>query len=150
MKISVIGMDKDELLSGKKLVEMGNEVIYVCKDYEHVNNVRKGHYNYIEKEILKDIPKKQAVEFTANLKEALEESVMCFIAESDKHDIFNILANAKEVGANMTGHTFIIDRANIPINREKHIKETIKSELEKRGATNLTFEVISDPNFLRN
>ncbi len=34
MKISVIGMDKSELLSGKRLVEMGNEVIYVCQDFE--------------------------------------------------------------------------------------------------------------------
>ncbi len=41
MKISVIGMNKDELLSGKKLVEMGNEVIYVCKDYEHVYTLRR-------------------------------------------------------------------------------------------------------------
>ncbi len=109
MKISVIGMNKDELLSGKKLVEMGNEVIYVCKDYEHVYNVKKGHFNYLEKEILKDLQKKRAIDLTADLKEALEESVMCFIAESDKNDVFNILANAKEVGGKYDG-TYICNR----------------------------------------
>ncbi len=74
---------------------------------------------------------------------------MCFIAENENYDVFNILANAKEVGANMTGHTFVIDRSDLPINRTRHIKETIESELQKRGKDNLTFEVISDPNFLK-
>ncbi len=103
MKISVIGMDKSELLSGKRLVEMGNEVIYVCKDFEHVDNVKKGYYNYLEKEILKDLPKKQAIDFTADLKEALEESVMCFIAKTKIHDVSNILEMQKRSERISTG-----------------------------------------------
>ncbi len=80
---------------------------------------------------MKDLQKKRAIDFTADLKEALEESVMCFIAESDKNDVFNILANAKEVGANMTGHTFVIDRSKLPVKRERHIKR--QSRVSLRG-----------------
>ncbi len=148
MKISVIGIEQNELISGKNLAEMGNEVIYVCKDYEHVNNIKKGYYTHSEKKILEQIKKKNSIDFTADLKEALEGANMCFISESKKYDVFNILANAKEVGANMSNHTFVIDRSDLPISRSEQIKETIQSELNKR-ASNLTFEVISDPRFLR-
>jgi UDPglucose 6-dehydrogenase len=149
MKISVIGIEQNELISGKNLAEMGNEVIYVCKDYEHVNNIKKGYYTHSEKKILEQIKKKNSIDFTADLKEALDRANMCFISESEKYDVFNILANAKEVGANMSNHTFVVDRSELPINRAKQIKETIQEELNKRGAYNLTFEVISDPKFLR-
>jgi len=152
MKISVIGINQNELKSGKSLVEMGNEVIYISKDYEHINNIKKGYYTHIEKEILKDIKQKDDIDFTSDFKEALSNSNMCFIAENDNHDsstLFHILANAKEVGANMTNHTFVIDRSSLPISRAEQIKETIQSELNRRGATNLTFEVISDHRFLR-
>jgi UDPglucose 6-dehydrogenase len=149
MKISVIGMEQSELISGKSLAEMGNEVIYVCKDYEHVNNIKKGYYTHTEKQILEKLKNKNRIDFTADLKEALDNTNMCFIAENDKYNVFNILANAKEVGANMSNHTFVVDRSELPVNRREQIKETIQEELNKRGVSNLTFEVISDPRFLR-
>ncbi|MCK4442581.1 MAG: hypothetical protein KAU90_11300 [Sulfurovaceae bacterium] len=152
MKISIIGINKNELKSGKNLAEMGNEVVYISKDYEHVNNIKKGYYTNTEKEILKGIKKQADIDFTTDFKEALDGSNMCFIAENDSNDssaLFNILANAKEVGANMSNHTFVIDRSSLPISRAEQIKETIQSELNKRGASNLTFEVISDHRFLR-
>jgi UDPglucose 6-dehydrogenase len=151
MKISVIGINQNELKSGKNLVEMGNEVVYISKDYEHINNIKKGYYTHSEKEILKDIKKREDIDFTTDFKEALDGSNMCFISEnenSDSSELFNILANAKEVGANMCNHTFIIDRSSLPISRAQQIKETIQNELNRR-ASNLTFEVISDHRFLR-
>jgi len=152
MKISIIGINPDELKSGKSLVEMGNEVVYVSKDYEHVNNIKKGYYTSSEKEILSDIKKKEVIDFTTDFREALDGANMCFISESSGDDssaLFRILANAKEVGANMSNHTFVVDRSSLPVSRAEQIKETIQEELNKRGASNLTFEVISDHRFLR-
>jgi len=151
MKISVIGINQNELKSGKNLAEMGNEVIYISKDYEHVNNIKKGYYTHSEKEILQGIKQQEYIDFTSDFREALDGTNMCFISENDNSDssaLFNILANAKEVGANMSNHTFIIDRSALPISRAEQIKDTIQSELNRR-ASNLTFEVISDHRFLR-
>jgi len=151
MKISVLGINKNELQSGKNLADMGNEVIYVCKNSERIADIKRGYYTDSEREILKSINKKKKVDFTADLREALNNSSMCFISEGDiggTGELFTILSNAKEVGANMSSHTFIIDRSSLDINRVSHIKDTVQSELDKR-ASNLTFEVISDHNFLR-
>jgi len=150
MKISVMGMNHNELLSGKALVEMGNEVVYVCKDNRLIENIKRGYYPNEEKKIFDTICKK-SVEFTDDIKEALRTTNMCFISEDNTHDsgaLFNILSTAKTIGEYMTSHTFIVDRSSLPMNRTKQIVQTIQNELDKR-ASNLTFEVISNPNFLR-
>ncbi|SFV64084.1 UDP-glucose 6-dehydrogenase [hydrothermal vent metagenome] len=151
MKISVLGINKNELQSGKNLAEMGNEIIYVCKNDERIADIKRGYYTDSEKEMLKSIKKQKQINFTADLREALHNSSMCFISESNTggtSELFTILSNAKEVGANMSNHTFIIDRSTLDVNRVHQIKDTVQSELDKR-ASNLTFEVISDSNFLR-
>ena len=151
MKISVLGINQNELQSGKNLAEMGNEVIYVCKNDERIADIKRGYYTEGEKEILKSMKKEEQFNFTADLREALYTSSMCFISENNiggTGELFAILSNAKEVGANMSNHTFIIDRSSLSINRVSEIKDTVQSELDKR-ASNLTFEVISDYNFLR-
>ena len=150
MKISIMGVNQNELLSGKALAEMGNEVIHVCKDNAHVEDMKKGLYSSNGKEIYK-IANNSDINFTSNIQEALSQSSMCFISENGKEDageLFHILATAKEIGTYMNSHTFIVDRSSLPINRTEQIKKTIQHELDKR-ASNLTFEVISNPNFLR-
>ncbi|NEW60627.1 hypothetical protein GSY74_04965 [Sulfurovum sp. bin170] len=151
MRISVLGINKNELQSGKNLAEMGNEIIYVCKNDERIADIKRGYYSDGEKDILKSIRKEKRVNFTADLREALYGSSMCFISESNiggTGELFTILSNAKEVGANMSSHTFIIDRSTLAVSRVHQIKDTVQSELDKR-ASNLTFEVISDSSFLR-
>ena len=145
-----MGINKNELLSGKILAEMGNEVIHVCRDNAHVEDMKSGLYSNCEKEIY-TVANNSTINFTSDMGEALNQSTMCFISESEVEDsgaLFHILAKAKEIGTHMNSHTFIVDRSSFPMSRTQQIKETIQGELDKR-ASNLTFEVISSPNFLR-
>jgi UDPglucose 6-dehydrogenase len=77
---------------------------------------------------------------------------MCFIsegyAENNEQEMQNVLNAAKEVGANMSKHMFIVDRSGISGSRVDNIKEVIQEELTKRDA-NFTFEIIANPNFLK-
>ena len=150
MKISVMGINQNEILSGKALAEMGNEVIHICKDNAYVEDMRKGLYSTKGREIYK-VANNHEINFTSNMQEALSQSSMCFISENGKQDageLFHILATAKEIGTYMNSHTFIVDRSSLPISRLEQIKQTVQYELDKR-ASDLTFEVISNPNFLR-
>ena len=143
-------MNQNELLSGKALAEMGNEIIHVCKNNAHVEEMKRGLYSTNEKEIY-NIANNSAINFTSNISEALNQSTMCFISESNTDDssaLFHILATAKEIGTHMNSHTFIVDRSSLTMSRTEQIKKTIQYELDRR-ASNLTFEVISNPNFLR-
>ena len=151
MKISVMGIEYNHLLSGKALAEMGNEVTYVSKDNKRIDNIKRGYYNSDEAMVIKKMSSKD-IGFTTNLKEALNNTNMCFIAEGitteSEENMEKVLNTAKMVGEYMNNHMFIIDRSEASQSRVGQIKETIQEELKKRNK-NITFEVIANPNFLR-
>jgi len=152
MKISVMGIDYNHLLSGKALAEMGNEVTYISKDHKRIENIKRGYYNSDEAMVIKSIDTDESIDFSADIKNALSHTNMCFISEGQSEDaekqMENVLNTAKMVGENMSSHMFIIDRSDESMSRVAQIKETIQNELAKRNES-LTFEVIANPDFLR-
>lgn len=147
-----MGIEYNQLLSGKVLAEMGNEVTYVSRDNKRIDNIKRGYYNADETVVIKSIHQDNNVDFTANIKNALESSNMCFISEGytqeSPEEMEVILKRAKEIGEHMTKHMFIIDRAAVSGMRIDSIKSTIQQELNKRNE-HFTFEIISSPDFLR-
>jgi UDPglucose 6-dehydrogenase len=152
MKISVMGIEYNQLLSGKVLAEMGNEVTYISQDNRRVENIKRGYYNADEAMVIKSIESTESVGFTTDVREALLSSNMCFIAEgytdSNTEEMIKILKTAKIVGANMSKDMFIIDRSGVFTSRTDAITEVIQEELSKRNA-GFSFEVIANPDFLR-
>jgi len=152
MKISVMGIEYNHLLSGKALAEMGNEVTYISKDNKRIDNIKRGYYNADEAMVIKNLDVKDNIGFSADVKAALSNTNMCFISEGvtneSNDNMEEILNTAKVVGENMSSHMFIIDRSDASQSRIGQIKETIKEALNKRNK-NITFEVIANPDFLR-
>ena len=152
MKISIMGIEYNQLLSGKALAEMGNDVMHISKDNKRVENIKRGFYNAEEAMVIKNSSYDKSIVFTSNIKDALRDTNMCFISEgyseNSEEQMENLLNAAKDVGANMSKHMFIIDRAEKTTDRVDSIKAAIQEELSKRNEK-LTFEVISDPDFLK-
>jgi len=152
MKISVMGIEYNHLLSGKALAEMGNEVTYISKDHKRIENIKRGYYNSDEAMVIKSMGSEETFDFSADIKNALNNTNMCFISEGVSPDseeqMERILDTAKIVGKHMDSHMFIIDRSEESMSRIMQIKETIQNELLKRNKS-LTFEVIANPDFLR-
>jgi len=152
MKVTVMGIDYNHLLSGKALADMGNEVTYISNDHKRINNIKRGYYNADEAMVIKSMNSENSFGFSADIKKSLSTTNMCFISEGTSSDseeqMEHILNTAKMVGENMTHHMFIIDRSKESMSRVSEIKEVIQEELSKRNTT-LTFEVIANPNFLR-
>jgi UDPglucose 6-dehydrogenase len=152
MKVTVMGIDYNHLLSGKALAEMGNEVTYISNDYKRIDNIKRGYYNADEAMVIKHNNLENSFNFSADIKKSLSTTNMCFISEdtpdNSEEQMEHILSTAKIIGENMTQHMFIIDRSEESMSRVSEIKEVIQEELSKRN-TSLTFEVIANPNFLR-
>jgi len=152
MKISVMGIDYNHLLSGKALAEMGNEVTYISKDHKRIENIKRGYYNSDEAMVIKSMGSEETFDFSADIKKALSKTNMCFISEGVTLDsdeqMERVLNTAKIIGEHMDSHMFIVDRSEESKSRIMQIKETIQGELVKRNK-NLTFEVIANPDFLR-
>ncbi len=152
MKISVMGIEYNQLLSGKVLAEMGNEVTYISQDNKRVENIKRGYYNSDEAMVIKSMDKDTEVGFTADIREALLDTNMCFISEgienSSTDEMIKVLKTAQMVGANMSKDMFIVDRSGIFNSKIDAIKEVIQEELSKRDLR-FSFEVIANPDFLR-
>lgn len=152
MKISVMGIDYNQLLSGKALAEMGNEIIYISQDNKRVENIKRGYYNADEAIVIKSMDKDSEVGFTTDIREALLDSNMCFISEGAKDnttdEMIKVLKTAQIVGKNMSKDMFIVDRSGIFNSKVNAIKDVIQEELSKRNAR-FSFEVISNSDFLK-
>ncbi|OQX73575.1 MAG: UDP-glucose 6-dehydrogenase [Campylobacteraceae bacterium 4484_4] len=157
MKISVIGTGYVGLVTGTCFAEMGNRVTCVDIDEEKIKKLKEGIIPIYEpglEEMVLENHKKGTLHFTTDIKEALQHSDICFIAvgtpmgEDGSADLQYVLAVAKSIGENMTHHMYVIDKSTVPVGTADKVKATIQEALDRRGS-DLTFDVISNPEFLK-
>ncbi|NEW60635.1 UDP-glucose/GDP-mannose dehydrogenase family protein [Sulfurovum sp. bin170] len=157
MRISVIGTGYVGLVSGVCFAEMGNSIICVDIDKKKVAELKEGKIPIYEpglKTMVLENYKKKSIKFTTDIKEALDNSNICFIAvgtpmgEDGSADLQYVLAVAKSIGENMKHHMFVIDKSTVPVGTADKVKEMIQTQLDIRSS-NLTFDVISNPEFLK-
>jgi UDPglucose 6-dehydrogenase len=157
VKISVIGTGYVGLVSGTCFAEMGNDVICVDIDEKKVNSLKQGiipiYEPGLERMVLENY-KKGTLAFTTDIKYALDNSTICFIAvgtpmgEDGSADLQYVLSVATSIGQNMKHHMFVVDKSTVPVGTADKVQETIQYELDKRGS-DLSFDIISNPEFLK-
>ncbi len=157
MNISVIGTGYVGLVTGTCFAEMGNNVICVDIDEKKVEDLKNGIIPIYEPGLEKMVLKNHelgTLNFTTDIKDALQNSDICFIAvgtpmgEDGSADLQYVLAVAKSIGENMTHHMYVIDKSTVPVGTADKVRATIQEALDKRGS-DLTFDVISNPEFLK-
>jgi len=157
MNISVIGTGYVGLVTGTCFAEMGNNVVCVDIDEQKVSDLKQGiipiYEPGLEKMVLKN-HEAGTLEFTTKIKEALDKTDICFIAvgtpmgEDGSADLQYVLAVAKAIGENMSHHMYIIDKSTVPVGTADKVRAMVQETLDARGS-DLTFDVISNPEFLK-
>ncbi len=152
MKICVIGTGYVGLVAGTCLAEMGNEVICVDKDTTKLEKLSKGIVPIYEpglEELINVNVSEGRLNFTNDLKSAVEASTVCFIAvgtpqgEDGSADLSYVLDVASSIGEFMNGYKVIVDKSTVPVGTAEKVSEIIKSK------TNFKFDVVSNPEFLK-
>ena len=163
MKLSVIGTGYVGLVTGACFAQMGNSVICVDIDEKKIENLKKGIIPIYEpglEEIVKNNFKIKTLKFTTDIKEALKNSDITFIAvgtpqgEDGSADLQYVLAVAKDIGKYMDHPLIVVDKSTVPVGTADKVRETIKEELEKRVKSGelkeiIDFDVVSNPEFLK-
>ena len=83
MKVCVIGTGYVGLVAGTCLAEMGNQVICVDNNIEKLNLLKKGIIPIFEpglEELIKANVSENRLSFSDDIKYAVENSLVCFIA----------------------------------------------------------------------
>ena len=157
MKIAVVGTGYVGLVTGTCLADYGNDVYCVDIDKEKIANLKKGVIPIYEpglEGLVSENTNAGRLKFTTDIKEALYKSNICFIAvgtpmgEDGSADLQYVLAVASEIGKNMKHHMYVIDKSTVPVGTASKVKEIIQQELHVRKS-DLTFDVISNPEFLK-
>ena len=157
MKIAVIGTGYVGLVTGTCFSDMGNDVWCVDVDASKIQNLKEGIIPIYEpglEDMVKSNYELGHLRFTTDIAEALEHANICFIAvgtpmgEDGSADLHYVLEVAGQIGANMKHHMYVIDKSTVPVGPAGKVRAAIQKELQKRGS-NLTFDVISNPEFLK-
>lgn len=157
MKLSVVGTGYVGLVTGACFAEMGHDVTCVDVDKAKVERLKQGEIPIYEPgldAIVRSNAAAGRLRFTTSLPEAMRDSNVYFIAvgtppgEDGSADLQYVLAVAREIGANLRQYSVIVDKSTVPVGTADAVRETIASELAKRGARN-EFDVVSNPEFLK-
>lgn len=157
MRITIIGTGYVGLVTGACFAEMGNDVWCVDVDEKKIYALQNGVIPIYEpglKEIVHKNCSLGTLRFTADIREAMQTSSVCFIAVGTPMDgdggadIQYVLRAASDIGRTMERHMYVADKSTVPVGTAKKVREAIQQELDARGSE-LTFDVISNPEFLK-
>ncbi len=151
MKITVIGAGYVGLVTAACLAEVGHQVLCAKKSERNLDMLRKGISPIFEPgltEILQENLKENHVEFTTDIKKAVEFSQVIFICvgtpttEEGNADLSQVEEVVSSIAEHMDGYKLIIEKSTVPVNTHLKIKEIVKKK------TNIAFDVASNPEFL--
>ena len=154
MKLTIIGTGYVGLVTGTCFAEMGNKVYCVDNDLEKVANLKNNVLPIYEPNLaslVKSNQDKNDLIFTSNLKEALDNSNIIFVAVGtpEREDgsvnldyIFNV---AQEIAEVISQDSLIVIKSTVPVGTAFKVKEMIESNLK----TDIKIDIASNPEFLK-
>lgn len=157
MKIAMIGTGYVGLVTGTCFAESGNDVVCVDTDEDKIRQLTDGIIPIYEPgldTLVKRNVEEERLRFTTSLKEAVDESLLLFIAvgtppgEDGSADLQNVLKVATDIGNCMNEYKIIVDKSTVPVGTGKKVSDAINKQLQNRGL-NIDFDVVSNPEFLK-
>lgn len=158
MKLAVIGTGYVGLVTGTCFADMGNDVWCIDIDDKKIQGLKNGVLPIYEPgldELVKRNYAEGRLRFTTNLKEGIADSTYAFIAvgtpsdEDGSADLQHVIEVARQIGRCMEKYLVIVDKSTVPVGTAEKVRSAVRDELSKRGKNNIEFDVVSNPEFLK-
>jgi UDPglucose 6-dehydrogenase len=150
----MVGTGYVGLVTGTCFAEFGNDVICVDIDSAKIEKLNKGILPIYEPGLdvmLTKNVKEGRLKFSTNVKSALEQSLVIFIAVGTPQagdgsaDMRYVESVAKDIAKYMNGYKVVVNKSTVPVGAAQWIKKII----QENQATKVHFSVASNPEFLR-
>jgi len=153
VSICVIGSGYVGLVAAVCFAEMGHKVTCVDNDEDKVAMLRSGGVPIYERHLpeLLAVHNGRNVEFTTDLGGAVENSAAIFIAvgtpqgDSGAADLSFVEAVVSQIARAINGYKVIVEKSTVPV----YTNEWIRRVLHRHGVDHASFDVVSNPEFLR-
>ena len=151
--IAVVGSGYVGLVAAVCFAEMGHQVICVDNDERKVLALQGGDTLIHEVHLaeLLNRHRNERITFITDLAEATRRSQAIFIAvgtpqsETGDADLSYVEAVASEIARSITTYKVIIEKSTVPV----YTNDWIRRVMERNGVSRDLFDVVSNPEFLR-
>lgn len=158
MNICVVGTGYVGLVTGTCFAEMGNTVWCVDVNQEKIAALKSGRVPIYEpglKELIEKNVGEGRLFFTTLLQEGLAEALFCFVAvgtppaADGSADLSAVRAVARAIGRHINKYTIVVNKSTVPVGTADLVRNIITEELKFRGLDTVEFDVVSNPEFLK-
>ena len=158
MNVTVFGTGYVGLVQGAILADVGHHVVCVDVDAGKVERLKQGHIPIYEPGLEPLVRENHAagrLDFTTDAEAGVKHGQVQFIAvgtppdEDGSADLQYVLAVAGTIAEHMPRDQIIIDKSTVPVGTADKVKAKVAEVLAKRGRTDLGFDVVSNPEFLK-
>ncbi|UYG01963.1 UDP-glucose/GDP-mannose dehydrogenase family protein [Halomonas sp. LR3S48] len=158
MNVTVFGTGYVGLVQGAVLADVGHHVVCVDVDADKVERLKQGDIPIYEpglEPLVKENFAAGRLLFTTDAAEGVKHGQMQFIAvgtppdEDGSADLRYVLAVAETIAQHMERDQVIINKSTVPVGTADKVFAKVDGVLEARGRKDLRFDVVSNPEFLK-
>jgi len=153
MKIAVVGSGYVGLVAAACFAEIGHEVICVDNDEEKLAALDRGetpiHEQYLPELLARHHGKR--LQFSSSLPDAVRASSAVYIAvgtpslASGDADLSYVETVAREIAHSLNGYKVVVEKSTVPV----YTSQWVRRVMQLAGASSSDFDVVSNPEFLR-
>ena len=157
MKITIFGSGYVGLVTAACFADVGNNVCCVDVDKDKIEKLNFGVVPIFEpglEKLIKTNKDSNRLQFTDDLKKAVEFSDLIFIAvgtpqdEDGSADVSNIFSVADSIIGNIKSDKILVTKSTVPVGTAEQLSQYFTEELFKKDLS-LKVEVVSNPEFLK-
>jgi UDPglucose 6-dehydrogenase len=153
VSICVIGSGYVGLVAAACFAEMGHQVLSVDNDEAKVKTLCEGGVPIYEGHLPELLVRhrNRGISFSVDLAAAVDKSEVIFIAvgtpqgDSGAADLSFVEAVVSEIARSIHGYKVIVEKSTVPV----YTNEWISRVLQRHGVATSNFDVVSNPEFLR-
>lgn len=157
MRLTVFGTGYVGLVTGTCFAEAGNDVVCVDINQERIDQLNQGVVPIFEpglEELVWRNQRSGRLQFTTDSRSAIAHGEVIFICvgtpplADGSSDLSAVESVARDIGRHLAEPAVIVNKSTVPVGTGDRVRTIISQQLSERNA-NLTFDVVSNPEFLK-
>ncbi len=158
MQVTIFGSGYVGLVTGACLADVGNDVLCVDIDQQKIDLLNGGNIPIFEpglEQLIRSNVEAGRLSFSSDIAAGVEHGLFQFIAvgtpadEDGSADMQHVLAVAASIGEHMDGYKVVTTKSTVPVGTADRVRAEIMAKLEQRGELDIEFDVVSNPEFLK-
>jgi len=153
MHIAVVGSGYVGLVTGTCFADLGHDVMLVDNDEQRLADLGSGdvpiHERFLPELLARHRGKR--IKFSRDLQAAVRECDAIFIAvgtpatDSGEADLSYVESVAREIAGAVDSYKVVVEKSTVPV----YTSQWIRTVIIRNGATPASFDIASNPEFLR-